>query len=111
MKMAIKDSVGRGGTHTRLTAGKVFFSKIFEAEMTRQLHVDIFHQPKVIPENTGLNVKLPSSKDYFMLMCGADVTQQRPKVHNLFYLTDARLFLRSSQVSSHAVLAQVGVAG
>ena len=57
-KMAIKDSVGGGARNTGLKARTVFFSKSAEAEMTGRLHADIFHQPKAIPQNTSLKVKL-----------------------------------------------------
>ena len=79
-KMAIKDSVGGGATNTGLKARTVFFSKSVEAEMTGRLHADIFHQPKAIPQNTSLKVKLTTSKDSFMLMSGAFVTGQAPHV-------------------------------
>ena len=109
-KMAVKVSVGGGATNTGLKARTVFFSTSAEAEMTGRLHADIFHQPKAIPQNTSLKVKLTPSKDSFMLMSGADVTQQAPQVQYRFVITDARLFIRSIQVSDAAVLAHEGVA-
>ena len=74
------------------------------------LHADIFHQPKAIPINTGLNVKLTPSEDSFMLMSGADVTAQAPQVQYRFNIIDAGDFFRSIKVSSAAVLAKEGEA-
>ena len=44
-----------------------------------------------------------------MVMSGADVAAQAPQVQYHFKITDARLFIRSFQVSPASVMAQVGV--
>ena len=104
-KLHIVQSVGGNATNLGLKSRAVLFAESAEVEMTGRLHADLFHQPKAIPQNCSMKVKLHPSKDSFMLLSGADVTNQAPQIQYRFQIVDARLFVRSIQVSPAAVLA------
>ena len=109
--MEILNSQGDTATNLGLKSRATNFAASAEVEMTGRLHLDIFHQPKAIPQNCNLKVKLTPSKDAFVLMSGAAVTNDNPQVQYRFQVTDARLFVRSLQMSPAIVLAHEEVLG
>ena len=104
-KMETLASNGNNATNTGLKNRAALFAESAEVELSGRLHSDFFHQAKALPQNCNVKIKLTPSKDSFMLISGADVTAQAPQVQYRFQVVDARLFVRSIQVSPAAVLA------
>ena len=104
-KMDVVHCLGGTATNVGLKDRAAYFSTSAEVEMAGRLHADIFHQPKAIPQNCNLKIKLTPSKDSFLLMSGADVDANHPQIQYRFQVMDARLFIRSMEASAATILA------
>ena len=68
------------------------------------LHLDLFHQEKLIPGIVPINIQLIRSSNSFLLLNAAP-TQNNPQQNYKVEITEAKLFMRTMQVSPSLSLA------
>lgn len=86
-------------TNTGLKKRFSFFAGGRTVELMGCLHADLFFQPKYLPSDVGLRIRLVRSKDAFCLMSGQAAGGYRVKIH------DCKLFIRKVKLSPSIFLA------
>jgi hypothetical protein len=103
-QMNTLESNGGNAANIGLRDRAALFALSREVEMIGRLHLDIFHQPKCIPQNCGIKVTLTPSKDAFVLV-GPAPGQNAQQENYHIQIMDCRLNIRTLQVSPATILA------
>lgn len=101
------ESLISNGDHVEnvgLSSRANFFANGAEVEMLGRPHSEIFHQGRALPQNCKVKIKFNRSKDSFLLMSGAAVTDANPQVEYRMKIVDARMFIMSFEMEASTIL-------
>ena len=103
-QMNLLVSIGNPALNLGLKERTLMFLASNEVEMIGRPHADLFHQPKCIPQNCSLKLKLTPTRDEFRLITPLP-EGEAAQVQYRVVITEARLCIRTLQVSPATVMA------
>ena len=92
------------GANTALARRRQRYVTSTVVTLIGRLHLDLFHQDKLIPSNCGITLRLERNSPSWVLMNVAP-TQQAPQENYKIAILSARLLLRTKEISSSMALA------
>ena len=103
-----KDTAGHmeeaGAQNGGFQARAAYFANGREVEVSGRIHADIFHQPKLIPQNSPFRIRFTMNRDAFVLMYPAPA-QGDVQIQYRLKVLEAKLKIRTLQVSPATGLA------
>jgi hypothetical protein len=109
--MWVKDTAGSmtvtavDGANLGLVARTAYFSAGKEVELIGRPHLDLFHQSLAIPGNCSLKLRLVPNPDALLLMNAVPAGQGAVQVAFKLKITEARLMIRTEEVSDSMLVA------